>query len=153
MNNNYYSLNKNTYLLNQLLAKIFLNFSILESFWQFWLNHYNTQSSSDTTKYYYKISTSSSYSYSIINYEGSSSSGNLYVTSDYQSISSDSNDNYNKGISSGVIIGIAVGSIAVLVILIIIIYRCCCKKSKIDFIPVTQPNNIDPEPILYPPSE
>ena len=102
------------------------------------------QSSSDTTKYYYKISTSSSSSYSIINYEGSSSSGNLYVTSDYQSISSDSSDNNNKGISSGVIIGIAVGSIAFLVISIIIIYRCCCKKNKIDFIPVTQPYYLDP---------
>ena len=100
----------------------------------------STQSNSDNTKYYYKIPISGSYSYSIINYEGSSSSGNLYVTSDYESISNDD----NKGISSGAIIGIVVGSIAVLVILIIIIYRCYCKKNKIDFIPVTQPYYPDP---------
>ena len=46
----------------------------------------NTKSSSGTTKYYYKIPTSSSYSYSIINYEGSYSSGYLYVTSDYNDL-------------------------------------------------------------------
>ena len=104
------------------------------------LHYDSTQSTSGKTKYYFKIPTSGSYSYSIINYEGSSSSGNLYVTSDYESISNDD----NKGISSGAIIGIVVGSIAVLVILIIIIYRGCCKKNKIDFIHVTQPLYPDP---------
>ena len=112
--------------------------------------YYNTQNSSGTTKYYYRIpATSSSYSYSIINYEGSSSSGNLYVTSDYENISSDD----NKGTSSGAIIGIVVGLIAVLVILIIIIYRCCCKKNKIDLMPVTQPYYADPNSFQFPPNQ
>ena len=46
-------------------------------------NLLNTQSSSGTNKYYYKISSSNSYTYSIVNYEGSYSSGSLYVTCDY----------------------------------------------------------------------
>ena len=112
--------------------------------------YYNTKNSSGITKYYYRIpTTSSSYSYSIINYEGSYSSGNLYVTSDYENISSDD----SKGSSSGAIIGIIVGSIAVLVIMIIIIYRCCCKKNKIDFIPVTQPYYPDPNSFQFPPNQ
>ena len=108
------------------------------------LHYDSTQSTSGKTKYYFKIPTSGSYSYSIINYEGSSSSGNLYVTSDYESISNDD----NKGISSGAIIGIVVGSIAALLTFIIIICYCrsSCKKNKIDFIPVTQPYYPDPNP-------
>ena len=47
------------------------------------ISYYSTQSSSDTIKYYYKISISISYTYSIVSYEGNNSSGNLHVTSDY----------------------------------------------------------------------
>ena len=47
---------------------------------------YSTQSSSNIPKYYYKIPTTSSYTYSIVYYEGSHSSGNLYVTCDYNEL-------------------------------------------------------------------
>ena len=110
--------------------------------------YYSTQSSSSSTKYYYKISTTNSYIYSIINYEGSYSSGNLYVTSDYQIISNED----NEGISTGAIIGIVIGSIIFLITFIIIIYHCCpcCRKNKINFIPVTQPYYPDLNSFSYP---
>ena len=90
----------------------------------------------------------SSYIYSIINYEGSYSSGNLYVTSDYQIISNED----NEGISTGAIIGIVIGSIIFLITFIIIIYHCCpcCRKNKINFIPVTQPYYPDLNSFPYP---
>ena len=46
-------------------------------------NYYDKESSSSTNKYYYKISTNSSYSFTIVNYEGRHSSGRLYVTSNH----------------------------------------------------------------------
>ena len=52
-------------------------------------DYYFKEISSGTTKYYCKISTSSSYYYSIIYYRGkggSWSDGNLYVTSDYNDL-------------------------------------------------------------------
>ncbi len=82
------------------------------------------------------MSISSSSGYSIVSYEGSSS-GNLYVTSDYNNILNED----NKGMSAGAIIGIVVGLIIFIVAIIIIIYYRfrCCRKNKIDFLPVTQP--------------
>ena len=49
------------------------------------LSYYSNQSSSYPYKYYYQISIRGSYpfNYTIIYYNGSSSSGNLYVTTDY----------------------------------------------------------------------
>ena len=115
------------------------------------ISYYNTQSSSSAIKYYYNISNTNSYTYSIVYYDGNNSSGNLYVTSDYKSISiDDNNDNNkgNKGLSTGVIIGIVAGSIVVLVAVIIIIYFFCpcCRKNKIDIIP--DPNANEPENLL-----
>ena len=104
------------------------------------ISYYNTQSSSSEIKYYYNISNTNYYSYSIVYYDGNNSSGNLYVTSDYKSIS--------IGLSTGVIIGIVAGSIVVLVAVIIIIYFFCpcCRKNKIDIIP--DPNANEPENLL-----
>ena len=48
--------------------------------------YYYKQSSSGTTKYCYKIPTTSYYYYSIVYYQGSYSSGYLYVTSDYNDL-------------------------------------------------------------------
>ena len=102
------------------------------------ISNYSIQGSSSSTKYYYRISVNSSYNYSIVNYQGNYSSGNLYVTTDYKSISNDD----NKELSTVAIIGIVAGSVVILVASIIIIY-CCCPfsgKNKKDFIPVTQPS-------------
>ena len=115
------------------------------------ISYYITQSSSNAIKYYYNISNTNSYAYSIVYYDGNNSSGNLYATSDYKSISiDDNNDNNkgNKGLSTGVIIGIVAGSIVVLVAVIIIIYFFCpcCRKNKIDIIP--DPNANEPENLL-----
>ena len=81
------------------------------------ISYYSKQSSSSAINYYYNISNTNYYSYSIVYYDGNNSSGNLYVTSDYKSIS--------IGLSTGVIIGIVAGSIVVLVAVIIIIYFFC----------------------------
>ena len=115
------------------------------------ISYYSKQSSSSAINYYYNISNTNYYSYSIVYYDGNNSSGNLYVTSDYKSISiDDNNDNNkgNKGLSTGVIIGIVAGSIVVLVAVIIIIYFFCpcCRKNKIDIIP--DPNANEPENLL-----
>ena len=48
--------------------------------------HYSSQSSSDTTKYYYNISIPSYYAYSIVYYDGILPSGLLYVTTDYNDL-------------------------------------------------------------------
>jgi hypothetical protein len=104
------------------------------------ISYYSKQSSSSAINYYYNISNTKYYSYSIVYYDGNNSSGNLYVTSDYKSIS--------IGLSTGVIIGIVAGSIVVLVAVIIIIYFFCpcCRKNKIDIIP--DPNANEPENLL-----
>ena len=44
--------------------------------------NYDSKRSSDKHKYYYMISTTSSYTYSIVYYDGNNPSGQLYVTSD-----------------------------------------------------------------------
>jgi len=115
--------------------------------------YYSTQSSSSSTKYYYKIPTTSSYTYSIVYYQGSYSSGYLYVTSDYQNILSD--NYYYTGLSPGAIIGIVIGSIVILVTFIIILYYCCpcCRKNKIEFIPVTQPYYAAQNSFPFPPNQ
>ena len=116
------------------------------------LSFYDSNYYSTCPKYYYKFPTNSYYNYSIIYYEGFSDKGYLYIYCDYKSLTSVDN---SGTISTVAIVAIAVGSFVFFVIFIIILI-CCCKcpkKSTIDFIPVTQPNNIDPEPILYPPSE
>ena len=116
------------------------------------ISYYSKQSSSDTIKYYYNISITSSYIYSIVYYQGNNSSGNLYVTSDYKSLPNDDNKNDNKndnkGLSTGVIIGIVAGAIAVLVTVIIIIYcfSPCYRKNKIDIMPDSNSN--EPEVLL-----
>ena len=112
----------------------------------------NNQSSSGTIKYYYNISNTSFYTYSIVYYEGKNSFGNLYVTIDYKNISSDDNKDDdkddNKRISTVAIIGIVSGSIAILVTFILITYCYfkCCGKNKIDSIadPSNQPENLLP---------
>ena len=108
------------------------------------LSYYDPQYSSGSTIYHYKFSISSSYTYSIVNYEGNSSFGSLYVFCDYKSTSSEDNL-----LSTGAIIGIVSGSIGFLAILVIIIY-CCCRKKKKDFMPVTQPNYVDPNSLIDP---
>ena len=45
---------------------------------------YDSISSSSTDKYYYRISIISNYIYTIVQYEGNNSYGNLYVTSHYK---------------------------------------------------------------------
>ena len=115
-------------------------------------NNNNNQSSSGTIKYYYNISNTSFYTYSIVYYEGKNSFGNLYVTIDYKNISSDDNKDDdkddNKRISTVAIIGIVSGSIAILVTFILITYCYfkCCGKNKIDSIadPSNQPENLLP---------
>ena len=53
------------------------------------INYYSIQSSSGTTKYFYKIPVSMSvYEYSIVYYEGNYSFGSLYVIYDYNDLSS-----------------------------------------------------------------
>ena len=47
------------------------------------INYYSSQSSSKINKYYYKIPTTSSYTYSIVYYDGRYSGGYLYATSHY----------------------------------------------------------------------
>ena len=102
------------------------------------ISYYKTQGSSSTKKYYFMIPFSKSFNYSIVFYEGSYSSGRLYVTCDYKSISNDD----NKGLSKATFIYISVGPIIFTAIVIIIIYcYCsCCKKNKIGFISPIQPN-------------
>ena len=100
-----------------------------------YLPYYSRKSSSGTYKYYYQISTTNSYTYSIIYYEGSDSSKAPYVTSDYKSLLNDDNSEVLSTLSTGAIIGIIIGSNIFLVIIIIIIcYFCpCFRKNKIDF--------------------
>ena len=50
------------------------------------ISYYSYQSSSSSIKYYYKISANSSFTYSIIFYEGKNSSGSLYVITDYKDL-------------------------------------------------------------------
>ena len=50
------------------------------------LFQYNILCSSSSIKYYYKISANSSFTYSIIFYEGKNSSGSLYVITDYKDL-------------------------------------------------------------------
>ena len=50
------------------------------------VSYYKSQTSSGIKKYYYMLSYSSSYTYTLIYYSGSNASGNLYVTSDYDDL-------------------------------------------------------------------
>ena len=50
------------------------------------ISYYSYKSSSSSIKYYYKISANSSFTYSIIFYEGKNSSGSLYVITDYKDL-------------------------------------------------------------------
>ena len=116
-----------------------------------YLPYYSMKSSSGTYKYYYQISNISYYTYTIVYYEGDDSSGNPYVTSDYNSLLSEDNsdDNTKVLLSTGAIIGITIGSnIFIVIIIIIICYYCpCFKKTKTDFMPETfsQPLQILPK--------
>ena len=51
------------------------------------ISYHRYQSYSSKGKYCYKIPTSNSYTYSIVYYEGSHSSGSLYITGDYNDLS------------------------------------------------------------------
>ena len=125
----------------------------------YYIYYYGIESNSSINKYYYKIPITGSNSYTIVNYKGSSSSGSLYVTSDYKSLlrtydNNDNNNNYKAVLSNGGIIGIIIGAIIFSIIIIIIIcYRHrCCRKKKIGFINAIQPNYDFPNTIEYPSS-
>ena len=93
------------------------------------ISNYDLKHLSGSTIYYYKFEINNSYTYSIVNYEGNySSSGSLYVTSDYKSISNDdnqNNQNNSEGLSGGAVAGIAIGIIAFLGICAAIAYFRC----------------------------
>ena len=112
------------------------------------ISYYDPKYLSDSTRYHYKFPINSSYTYSIVYYQGSNSSGSLYVYGDYESTSNDD----NSGLSIGIIIGIIAGSIVFLFICIIIIYYCCpcCRKNKNDSLSETEPNNVDPNSLNDP---
>ena len=110
------------------------------------LDRYNIKYYSYSTKYYYKLSYSSFYSYTIISYSGSYSSGSLYVTAnDVKFSDSDS--------SKVIIISVSIGAFIFLFVITIILHRCCtrCRRTKINSsIPVTQPTYATPAPNAYP---
>ena len=111
------------------------------------ISYYDTTSSSSSKIYYYKIPTTSYYTYSIVYYDGSNPSGYLYAYCHYESKSSEDNS-----LSTWAIFGIVIGSIVFIVICIIIIYYFCFRyrKNKNDFGPTTQPNYFAPTYSLYP---
>ena len=111
--------------------------------------YYDSKYLSGSIIYYYKFdisSISSSYTYSIVYYQGNNSSGSLYVYWDNESTSSDD----IPGLSIRIIICIVAGSIVFLVICIIIIYHCwqCCRKNKNDSLSLTEPNDVDPNSLM-----
>ena len=128
------------------------------------LSYYDYKYYSNYKRYDYKFSINSSYTYSIFYYQGNNSSGRLYVYFYYYYNRSTPHSSPTDNVTSSVdnsetistiaIVAIGVGSIIILVIVIIILIHCCeCrKKSTIDFILVTQTNNIDQEPFFYPSS-
>ena len=93
------------------------------------ISNYDLKHLSGSTIYYYKFEINNSYTYSIVNYEGNySSSGSLYVTSDYKSASNDgnqNNQNNSEGLSGGAVAGIVIGIIAFLGICAAIAYFRC----------------------------
>ena len=105
------------------------------------IDFYDDKVDSDTNFYYYKFSPKINYTYSIVYYEEYSSSGSIYVYCDHKSSSS---KDYPNVLSAGAIAGIVIGSIIFIVIFIIILAFCCasCRRKKIAFIPVTQPNYV-----------
>ena len=111
------------------------------------ISYYDTTYSSNSKIYYYKIPTTSYYTYSIVYYDGSNPSGYLYAYCHYESKSSEDNS-----LSTGAIFGIVIGSIVFIVICIIIIYYFCFRyrKNKNDFGPTTQPNYFAPTYSAYP---
>ena len=115
-----------------------------------YLDHYSTAHYSYSTKYYYKLSTSSSYYFTIISYSGSYSSGSLYVTANDVKFSDNDSDNDT---STVIIISVTIGVFIFLVVFIIILIRCCTRRrgTKINSsIPVTQPTYAAPAPYAYP---
>ena len=111
------------------------------------ISYYDPIYLSGSKIYHYKFPISSSYSYSIVYYEGSYSSGYLYAYCSYESTSEE-----DIILTSGAIVGIVIGSIAFLVICIIIMYYCCpcCRRNKSDLISVTQPNYFAPINSAFP---
>ena len=111
------------------------------------LSSYDSQNLSDSKRYNYKFEISSSYTYSLIYYDGSNSSGSLYVY-----IINENTSDEDKGLSAGAIVGIVLGLIAFVAICIIIIYyyRRCYKRNKNDFGPETQPSYLAPINSAYP---
>ena len=111
------------------------------------ISYYDPVYLSSSKIYHYKFPISSSYSYSIVYYEGSYSSGYLYAYCSYESTSEE-----DVVLTSGAIVGIVIGSIAFLVICIIIMICCCpcCRRNKSDLISVTQPNYFAPINSAFP---
>ena len=110
------------------------------------LSYYDTKYLSGSTIYHYKFEISSSYTYSIVYYDGIYSYGNLYAYCYYEKTSDE------EVLSTGAIVGIVIGSIAFLVTCIIIMYYCCSiyRKNKNDFGNVIQPNYFAPIYSAYP---
>ena len=102
-----------------------------------------------STEYYYIVSNSSYYIYTIISYSGRYSSGSLYVTTnDVNFFDSDSYDDA----STVIIISVTIGVFIFLVVFIIILIRCCKRRrsSKVNSnIPVTQPTCAARAPYAY----
>ena len=116
----------------------------------FSLDNYNTAHYSYSTKYYYKLPYISSYSYTIISYSGSYSSGSLYVTANDVKFSD--SDSYNDA-STVIIISVTIGVFIILVVFTIILIRyCTCRRRNIvnNSIPVTQPTYATPATYAYP---
>ena len=110
------------------------------------LEYYNTEHYSNSGKFYYKYYVNSSYSYSVISYNGSYSSGNLYVTSDYKDLSDeDSSDE----LSTVAIICIVLASLIVLAVVIFILIRCFKRRRSNKNDPLVQPYVAAP-PVSHP---
>ena len=113
------------------------------------ISYYGSKELSGSKIYHYKFEINSSYSYSIVYYEGRNPSGSLYAYCNYESTSEEDKD---KVLSTGAIVGIVIGSIAFLVVCIIIMYYFCpcCRRNKNDLISETQPNYFAPIYSSYP---
>ena len=119
---------------------------------------YGAQTYSNIKKYCFGISKSHypyvfrSNNYTVIYYDGSESSGDLYVTAD------DSNLLINdaaEALSTVAIVFIVIGSIIVIAVAIVISACCCaccacCRRSQPGIMPITQPAAyIAPNPVTY----
>ena len=99
--------------------------------------YYDYKPYSNSTMYYYNFSYDSSYNYVIVSYEGSNSSGSLYVTYYHEDYLFE-----DESKSNTLVVFIVMGSILFLAIFIIIYVRCyILRKKKIDIAHLIEPNN------------